>query len=165
MPRRIKDPSNLSSLLLSNAETSENDFVEPYVNPHLELATFSVKHGRGLIARETIKAGSCLFVMSPAVSAAAYQVKERFFATVGPKTLEEVAEDVLVESMEQVADTGIQNSFLALLGAANSLVDKEPVTTVDVLIGKDSKKANMQVTCGELRQIIRRNGRYIFEQD
>jgi predicted RNA-binding protein YlqC (UPF0109 family) len=51
------------------------------------------------------------------------------------------------------------------LGAANSLVDKEPVTTVDVLIGKDSKKANMQVTCGELRQIIRRNGRYIFEQD
>jgi hypothetical protein len=93
--RIIPDPSNLSN------EKNASCFVGSVrVVSASDAATASVVHGRGVVATRDIRAGECLFVTPPVVTAPVEVVAAQWRAANSNERLSQLSEQVLVQEMQ-----------------------------------------------------------------
>ena len=159
----IVDPENLANFYFGNGwKSSPSDF---HVHPSIAICDNKkqVVHGRGMIVKQEIQAGECLFVSPPTVTIDSTELRSRFLKE-GNENLEEIAISFLEDNML----TAIQNkqrakinSFLALMGISSSS-RKEKILTIDLLNGKDEKELWSDeelsaVTKSDMRNIILKN--------
>ena len=110
---------DLSSLLFSNRRSERLPPI-PIVGP-VEISK-NVVHGRGLIASRDVIAGECLFVTDPAAYAPVAGTRSRWHQCDDGRSLELVAEKVLIEEMKKsmasdsTAEKSKAGSFLLLFG-------------------------------------------------
>ena len=104
------------SLLFHQGDADEtvNDFI-PFVGP--VKVEQDAKRGRRLVATRSIEPGECLFVIEPTVSAPIDKVYELWCTKEARgcrRTLEEVAEDMLVDEMKHLFLHGNMKSERAI---------------------------------------------------
>jgi hypothetical protein len=199
----IPDPSDLSGLLFSQGNDNDNDndndnekgpnpYHHPpyYVSDRVKIAP--VAHGRGLVATREIPAGTCLWVTPPTVSVDVNEVYQAWndndsdsASSLQSQSLEQVAEDCLLQAMRQALSTtsttstststprygGVAKSFLALVGRKGGTCTAEAdheieIPSIDCLLGNASTSKDDTDTCSsttttitddDLLQLIRRN--------
>jgi hypothetical protein len=160
----IPDPSNLADLLFSNEKKASYFVGSARVVSASDAATASVVHGRGVVATRDIRAGECLFVTPPVVTAPVELVAAQWRAANANERLSQLAEQVLVQDMQgilsQPAGSGAAQGFLALVGAADdddSVLTKTP--SMACLLGIDGLTSTTTTTPAtpDLYQSVRRN--------
>ena len=155
----LVDPNDISPLLFQKQSTvASSTSFQPFLGP-VRLA--KVKHGRGLVATRDIKAGECLFVIQPTVSAPVEDVHAKWSET---ESVEMAAEEVLVAAMRTALagdNVAVANSFLALVGSSDTAASQQDCLSVDRLLGKDNDDSDFTVDSpisnADLLQIVRRN--------
>jgi hypothetical protein len=171
----IVDSSNLFDFYfkwsLTQHDPNRPQTLKPYVsNDCIEVVPIDERRGRGMIAKEDLPAGTCLFVIPPTVAVSVDKVLEQWrnegsAGTHDAAKLETVAEDILLEEMKSAiekarnSDAAVANSFLVLEGySSNTFLDTIP--SLDCLLALDQTSPLLQEessTVEDLRHIVRRN--------
>eukprot|EP00977_Amphora_coffeiformis_P005943 scaffold1267_cov171-Amphora_coffeaeformis.AAC.19 len=160
-------PNDISNILFQK-KTDPVVSIEPYVGPvEISCDGNKVSHGRGLIATRDIEAGELLFLTPPTVEAPLEKVYELWqdrhsSLTDGDRCLEECAEHVLLDAMQEACTNqpAVAASFLALVGSP--LVDMQATTapSITILLGQgngDSIIDATAVTRDDCLKIVRAN--------
>jgi SET domain len=165
------DPSDLSPLYFRESIRPGDDNndadgtpVLHYVHPALVVAS-SPLHGRGLIATQDVRPGTCLFVTPPVIKADVGAVFERYknqtadytqsssHPTIDSSGLERTAEHVLLEAFrsELQAKSLKARSALSLAGSGTAdpvLSSLHSTSSIELLTGQDTE-ATRELVSGE----------------
>jgi hypothetical protein len=119
---------DLSNLLFNCSDQGDN-FSLPLVGPiGISTQSDSISHGRGLVTTRTVQAGEMLFVIKPQLCAPIEAVYQRW-CTKGARgcraTLEEVAEEVLLDQMRECLQVGDEKQIVSLMLQLGEVKDEE----------------------------------------
>lgn len=171
MPCSVADSSNLGSLYFD--EEFQRGPVDPYVSDLFEIVHIKgEKHGRGIVAKKNIPAGTCLFAIPATISVDVNKVFEEWSqqdeASRNAVSLERLADRSLHQQMLETLQRaqsgsttaiGVTNSFLVLEGISND--GKDDIPSRDTLLGRNQTAIPESIIAASnedsLLQIVRRN--------
>mmetsp|Transcript_20926 Transcript_20926/g.30821 ORF Transcript_20926/g.30821 Transcript_20926/m.30821 type:complete len:487 (+) Transcript_20926:95-1555(+) len=117
----------------------------PLVGP-VRITSSNVVCGRGLVATRDILPGECLFAIRPAVSAPSSEVSRTWRRGGGRKTVEELAEVILLKRIKRAVKAGgpTAESVLSQAGGKHSDCEEVGTTDIDVVLGRPTAAAQSE---------------------